>query len=231
MSGAIPYYRVQESILKSRAASRLEHPANVQALPCEVAHHVNNLLMRIQGWISLMLLDVKRGQAGFDRLKQIEGFIDYGAVLTSQLLACVGRGVYADPVNIPPLLLDPRDDTRALSSDCDVRATLFIVFDARGRLRPDLPEACRNISERIASVFVGIESLIRRDCASELGEQYTAKIKRVNDEGLRIARSAAADFGLNKSVYRYPLRQQTTTPVAPVMLPAGLIKPGCNLPC
>ena len=51
-----------------------------------VAHEVNNILMGIQGYISLMLLDTLPTDKNYSKLKAIETQINSGSDLTEQLL-------------------------------------------------------------------------------------------------------------------------------------------------
>ena len=194
MNGAIPYYKFREGKTSPGAkpdAEVQEHPEPTRALLCEMAHRVNNLLMRIQGWTSLMLLDVEEGRAGFDRLKMIENHIAYGAVLTAQLLASAGRGVYADPVNIPPLLLASMGDPDIESGEDESRSNLFIVGYRGEKLRSSLVEVCRNIAAKLTGLFVGIENISMDGVDRKLEKQYTRKVCRVTGEGLRIMRSVS----------------------------------------
>jgi len=59
-----------------------------------IAHDFNNLLMGIQGNASLMLLDVDRGHRFFEKLKNIEEYVQRGAQLTRQLLGMARGGKY-----------------------------------------------------------------------------------------------------------------------------------------
>jgi len=197
MNGAIPYYKIQRRIARQEARSGFAKPTRpdkFQMLLCNMAHHVNNLLMRIQGYASLMLMDVKEGQAGFERLKHIENYVGYGAVLTSQLLALAGRGVYADPVNIPPLLLEPQGTTGATPGDNEVRSRLFIIGQNEGDLRPGLLSTCRDITQNIAGLFTGIESVSIKGRSSKIEKQYIGKLKAATREGTRIAHDVTAVF-------------------------------------
>ncbi len=66
-----------------------------------VAHDFNNLLMGIQGYASLMLLDIDPGHPHFARLKAIESHVRSGADLTRQLLGYARGGRYeVKPVNL-----------------------------------------------------------------------------------------------------------------------------------
>lgn len=59
-----------------------------------VAHDFNNLLMGMQGYVSLMLLDLKPDQEHFRKLKRIEDQIKSGSDLTRQLLGLARGGKY-----------------------------------------------------------------------------------------------------------------------------------------
>gem|GEM_PF-877345 len=218
MSGAIPYYKIQQRIARPGAwhgLSRPERPDIFQLLLCSMAHHVNNLLMRIQGYASLMRMDVKEGQAGFERLKHVENYVGYGAVLTSQLLAFAGRGVYADPVNIPPLLLEPQGTAGATPGDNEVRSRLFIIGQPEEDLRRGLLPTCRGIAQKIAGLFRGIESVSITGRPSQLEKEYIDKIRAATGEGTKIARDVAAVFqsARDRAVDRPVNHPRTLTPL------------------
>jgi len=64
-----------------------------------VAHDVNNILMGIQGYVSLMLLETTPSNKNYEKLKAIEAQINSGSNLTEQLLDCA-RGGRFDPKTI-----------------------------------------------------------------------------------------------------------------------------------
>jgi PAS domain S-box-containing protein len=70
-------------------AQRLEA---IGTLAGGVAHNFNNLLMSIQGSVSLMLMAMDQSHPHFDRLKAIEGHIKRGSDLTLQLLGYASGG-------------------------------------------------------------------------------------------------------------------------------------------
>jgi len=215
MSGARPYYKIQQRIARQEARSGLSKPTRpdkFQMLLCNMAHHVNNLLMRIQGYASLMLMDVKEGQAGFERLKHIENYVGYGAVLTSQLLAFAGRGVYADPVNIPPLLLEPQGTTGATPGDNEVRSRLFIIGQNGSDLRPGLLTSCRDITQKIAGLFTGIESVSLAGYPGKIEKEYIGKIRAATGEGTRIARDVTAVFQPVRTIDQRSRRRAFVSP-------------------
>ncbi|HKI49626.1 MAG TPA: PAS domain S-box protein, partial [Desulfobacteria bacterium] len=72
-----------------------------------VAHDFNNLLMGIQGNASLMLLTAGTHHAHYERLKNIEKYVQQGADLTRQLLGFAREGKYeVKPTDINRLLED-----------------------------------------------------------------------------------------------------------------------------
>ena len=59
-----------------------------------IVHDFNNLLMGIQGNVSLMLLEAEPGSRIFERLKSVETYVERGADLTRQLLGFARGGKY-----------------------------------------------------------------------------------------------------------------------------------------
>ncbi len=59
-----------------------------------IAHDFNNLLMGIQGYTSLMLLKIDPKHPHYDKLKNVEQYIESGAELTKQLLGFARGGKY-----------------------------------------------------------------------------------------------------------------------------------------
>jgi two-component system cell cycle sensor histidine kinase/response regulator CckA len=59
-----------------------------------IAHDFNNLLMGIQGNASLMLLDVGRDHGFYEKLRNMEEYVQRGASLTRQLLGMARGGKY-----------------------------------------------------------------------------------------------------------------------------------------
>jgi len=69
---------------------QLQHTRRMEAIgniAGGIAHNFNNLLMGIQGNVSVLNQDLKEGDPGFDELAGIERCVDNGSKLTRQLLS------------------------------------------------------------------------------------------------------------------------------------------------
>jgi signal transduction histidine kinase/CheY-like chemotaxis protein len=66
----------------------------VGTLAGAIAHNFNNLLMAIQGNVSLLLLDTEEDDPRHEELQKIQEHVESGAQLTSQLLGYARKGKY-----------------------------------------------------------------------------------------------------------------------------------------
>ncbi|MBW1730081.1 MAG: response regulator [Deltaproteobacteria bacterium] len=70
-----------------------------------IAHDFNNLLMAIQGYTSLMLLNTDSSHPHYEKLKNIEKYVQSGAELTKQLLGFARGGKYdVKPLDLNALI-------------------------------------------------------------------------------------------------------------------------------
>jgi two-component system cell cycle sensor histidine kinase/response regulator CckA len=77
--------------LQVQQAQKME---SIGTLAGGIAHDFNNILMGIQGNASLMLLKTDSNQAFYEKLKNIEAYVENGTELTKQLLGFARRGKY-----------------------------------------------------------------------------------------------------------------------------------------
>ena len=82
---------------KKPLTDQFQHARKMEAigtLSGGIAHKFNNLLMSIQGYASLMLMDIDSAHPHFESLKEVEGVVKQGADFTKQLLGLAGGGKY-----------------------------------------------------------------------------------------------------------------------------------------
>jgi PAS domain S-box-containing protein len=98
-SGDIAYFvNVQRDVTHEvQLGKQLRQAQKMEAigtLAGGIAHHFNNLLMGIQGNISLSLLEIDSESPLFDKLKKIEEYVQNGVELTGKLLGFARGGKY-----------------------------------------------------------------------------------------------------------------------------------------
>ena len=90
--------------------SRLLQAQKIEAigtLAGGIAHDFNNLLMGIQGYTSLLMIDLKDRHPDYERVKSIQDQVKSGADLTKQLLGFARQGRYqVKPTQINNLVRD-----------------------------------------------------------------------------------------------------------------------------
>ncbi|TET83297.1 MAG: PAS domain S-box protein [Desulfobacteraceae bacterium] len=100
--------RKQAEKEKEKLEGQLQHAQKMEAvgtLAGGIAHDFNNLLMGIQGNASLMLLDVDPSHPHYEKLRNIEQYIQNAAGLTKQLLGFSKGGKYeVKPVSLNELI-------------------------------------------------------------------------------------------------------------------------------
>jgi signal transduction histidine kinase/CheY-like chemotaxis protein len=90
-----------------------------------IAHDFNNLLMGIQGYTSLMLMDMPPGSPNHDRLKSIEQVIERGAELTSKILGYARKGRFENRVmELNPLISETAETIGRTRKNMTLRLNL-----------------------------------------------------------------------------------------------------------
>ncbi len=88
---------VRDITRKRKLDAQLQFTARLEAigtLAGGIAHAFNNLLMGIQGYASLQLLDIDSNHPHYDTFKKIEDAVQEGSELTKQLMGYARKGRY-----------------------------------------------------------------------------------------------------------------------------------------
>ena len=89
--------RKQAEEEKHKLESQLQQAQKMESigtLAGGIAHDFNNILMGIQGNASLMLLKIESDHPNYEKIKNIEQYVQNGTELTKQLLGFARRGKY-----------------------------------------------------------------------------------------------------------------------------------------
>ena len=89
--------RIKAEEEKHRLEAQLQQAQKMESigtLAGGIAHDFNNILMGIQGNASLMLLKIDSDHPNYEKIKNIEAYVQNGTVLTKQLLGFARRGKY-----------------------------------------------------------------------------------------------------------------------------------------
>jgi two-component system cell cycle sensor histidine kinase/response regulator CckA len=84
----------EEKRLMETQLQQAQKMESIGTLAGGIAHDFNNILMGIQGNSTLMLLKIESEHPNFEKIKNIEKFVQNGTELTNQLLGFARRGKY-----------------------------------------------------------------------------------------------------------------------------------------
>ena len=108
-----------------------------------IAHDFNNLLMGIQGYASLMMLDLNPGHPHYDKLKSIDEQVRSGAELTRQLLGFAREGKYeVKPIALNDLVRKTSTmfgrTKKGIAIKCNLQQDLWSVEVDQGQIEQAL---------------------------------------------------------------------------------------------
>jgi len=113
---------------RKKLEAQLQHAERMEAigtLAGGVAHDFNNLMLGIQGNLSLMLSDMDENHVNFKRVKSMENLIQSGAQLTGHLLGYARKGRYqVCPVNLNKIALETSETFGRTRKDITVHLDL-----------------------------------------------------------------------------------------------------------
>jgi signal transduction histidine kinase/CheY-like chemotaxis protein len=131
---------------KAQLEAQFQHAQKMEALgtlASGIAHNFNNILMGIQGYASLMLMDIDSAHPHYKRLKGIEQQVQSGSNLTKQLLGYAREGRYeVKTLNINDIVKETSDTFAMTKKDISVHLALAedlnVIKADQGQLRQTL---------------------------------------------------------------------------------------------
>ncbi|UCH08730.1 MAG: FHA domain-containing protein, partial [Deltaproteobacteria bacterium] len=140
---------------KAQLEAQFQHAQKMEALgtlASGIAHNFNNILMGIQGYASLMLMDIDSAHPHYKRLKGIEQQVQSGSNLTKQLLGYAREGRYeVKTLNINDIVKETSDTFAMTKKDISVHLALAedlnVIKADQGQLRQTLLNLNENAAD------------------------------------------------------------------------------------
>ena len=131
---------------KAQLEAQFQHAQKMEALgtlASGIAHNFNNILMGIQGYASLMLMDIDSVHPHYKRLKGIEQQVQSGSNLTKQLLGYAREGRYeVTKINMNEMVRETSDTFAMTKKDVTVHLALaeglYVIKADQGQIKQTL---------------------------------------------------------------------------------------------
>jgi PAS domain S-box-containing protein len=168
---------------KKKLEAQLQYSQRMEAigtLAGGIAHNFNNLLMGMQGNVSMMLLDTDSDHPNYERLTNIEKMVQSGSKLTSQLLGYARGGRYeVRPISFNQLVKETSDTFDITKKDItvhqDIDKDLFGIIADQGQIEQVLLNLYVNAADAMpqgGDLFLKTVNVTHEDMK---GKPYTPK--------------------------------------------------------
>lgn len=169
-----------------------------------IAHNFNNILMGIQGNVSLMMFDKKPEDPDYKRLNNIQQLIDNGARLTNQLIGYAREGAYyiktGDMNQIVRETLDVYFDNRNdISIHLDLSENLSEIRIDKGQIEQVLLDIYSNAADAMpegGELFIKTKNVTHRNIQGEKYEPAPGEyvMLSIKDTGTGMGREVMAQI-------------------------------------
>ena len=193
---------------KKKMDAQLQFAAKLEAigtLAGGIAHAFNNLMMGIQGHISLLLYDIDSTHPHYESLKKIENQIENGAALTSQLMGYARKGRYrAGLINMNEIVENTSETFGKMKNEIIIHRELtrrpYNIEADKGQMEQMLLNLYINAADAVidrGELILATKNVTHKDIKSKLYEPVPGKYIRitVTDKG------AGMDKGVQQRIF------------------------------
>ena len=186
---------------KKKMDAQLQFAARLEAigtLAGGIAHAFNNLLMGIQGHISLLQLEIDAKHPHYSALKKIEKSIQGGAELTSQLIGYARKGRYrSKSIAINEIIENTSQTFHKMKREIIIQREFtqrpYAIEADQGQMEQMLLNLYINAADAMpdgGNIYLKTKNVTHRDIRSKLYEARPGKYVRitVTDKGVGIAK-------------------------------------------
>lgn len=159
-----------------------------------IAHNFNNLLMSIQGYASLMLIETDTGHSHYEMLKKIEKQVTSGSKMAGQLLGYAREGKYEiKPIDLNLLIQDNSftfgTARKEIKVNLELEKNLFPIEADYGQIEQVLMNIFVNAADAMpigGDLFIKTANTTHKNM---LGKSYKAKpgnyvVLEIRDTGM-----------------------------------------------
>lgn len=140
---------------KAKIEAQFQHAQKMEALgtlASGIAHNFNNILMGIQGYTSLMLMEIDSDHPHYKRLRGIEQQVQSASTLTKQLLGYAREGKYEVKSTTLNQMVKETSDTFAMTKKditvhLDLTEELYVIKADQGQIKQTLLNLYVNAAE------------------------------------------------------------------------------------
>jgi len=175
---------------KKKMDAQLQFAAKLEAigtLAGGIAHAFNNLMMGIQGHISLLLYDIDSTHPHYESLRKIENQIENGAELTSQLIGYARKGRYrAGRINMNEIVKNTSETFGKMKMEISIHRELtqrpYDIEADQGQMEQMLLNLYINAADAMAGggdLILKTKNVTHTDIKSKLYQPMPGKYVRI----------------------------------------------------